>query len=117
MSVALVSLIQVNKDERESREKAERERLEAQQRDEIEKLAAEEKGKRSAVLIEWERTCSPPQSEEVCLLVLFILSLLIVVLMFMYLIIHVTEHSSYKLLTSSFYRCYRLFMRCGLSYW
>ena len=70
MSVALVCLIQVNKDERESREKAERERLQAQQRDEIEKMAvAEEEAKRSVVLIEWERTCSPPQSEEVCLLV------------------------------------------------
>ena len=66
MSVALVSLIQVNKDERESHEKDEGERLQAQQRDEIEKLAAKEKAKRSAVLIEWERTCSPPQSEEVC---------------------------------------------------
>ena len=48
--------------------------------------------KRSAVLIEWERTCSPPQSEEVCLLVLFIL--LIMVLMFMCFIIYVAELSS-----------------------
>ena len=73
MSVALVSLIQVNKDERESREKAETERLQVQQRYEIEKLAAKEKAKRSAVLIEWKRTCSPPQGEEVCLLILFVL--------------------------------------------
>ena len=87
MSVALVSLIQ-------AREKAERERLQAQRRDEIEKLVAEEKAKRSAVLIEWERTCSPPQSEEVCLLILFILSPLIKVLMLMCFIIHVAELSS-----------------------
>ena len=71
MSVALVSLIQVNKDERESREKAERERLYTQWRDGIDKLAVERKAKRSAVLIEWERTCSPPQSEEVCLLLVY----------------------------------------------
>ena len=76
--------------------------------------------KRSAVLIEWGRTCSPPQSEEVCLLVLFILSLLTVVLMFMCFIIHVVELSSeirYTHYTHRSYRCYRLFMRCGLSYW
>ena len=79
MSVALVSLIQVNKDERKSHEKAERKRLEAQLRDDIEKMPAELE-KASGVCCKWERTCSLPQSEEVCLLVLFIL--LIVVLMF-----------------------------------
>ena len=46
-----VSLIQANKEECESREEAESERLKAKQR--------------SAVLTEWERTLLPPQSEEV----------------------------------------------------
>ena len=69
-----VSLIQANKEECESREEAERraesERLQAEQRDERVRLAVEEEVQRSAVLTEWERTCSPPQSEEVCLLLL-----------------------------------------------
>ena len=29
-------------------------------------MAAEEEVRRSAVLTEWERTCSPPQNKEVC---------------------------------------------------
>ena len=45
--------MQANKDKCESQEKAERESF-----------------MRSVVLTEWERTCSPPQSEEVCLLML-----------------------------------------------
>ena len=52
-----VSLMQANKNERESHEEAERERL-----------ATEEEARRSAVLTEWERICSPPQNIEVCLL-------------------------------------------------
>ena len=90
----LVSLVQANKDARESHEKAQRKRFQAQQREEIGRLVAEEKAKRSAVLIEWERTYSPPQWEEVCLLILFILSLLTVVMMFMYFIIYVADLSS-----------------------
>ena len=35
-------------------------------REEWEQLAAEEEVRRSAVLTEWERTCSPPQNKEVC---------------------------------------------------
>ena len=69
-----VSLIQANKEECESREEAERiaesERLQAKQRDERVRLAVEEEVRRSAMLTEWERTLSPPQSEEVCLLLL-----------------------------------------------
>ena len=57
----LVSLIQASKEERESREKAKRERLLAQWIDKMKRLAA----KKDAVLIEWERTFLPPQSEEV----------------------------------------------------
>ena len=49
-------MLQTNKDKRKSREKAKRERL-----------AAEKEARRSAVLTEWERTCSPPQSEQVLL--------------------------------------------------
>ena len=49
-------MLQTHKEERESGEEAERERL-----------AAEKEARRSAVLTEWERTCSPPQSEQVCL--------------------------------------------------
>ena len=45
--------IQVNKNNNEFYEQAE-------------KLMCEE-GRISAVLTEWERTCLPPQSEEVCL--------------------------------------------------
>ena len=51
--------MQASKDERMSQEKAERERL-----------AVEKKARRSAVLTEWERTCSPFQNEEVGLLIL-----------------------------------------------
>ena len=51
--------LQVNTEECESLKKAER-------RAERERLVAEQKAKRSAVLTEWERTWSPPQSEEVC---------------------------------------------------
>ena len=69
-----VSLIQTNKEECESREeterKAESERLQAEQRDERVRLAVEEEVRRSEVLTEWERTLSPPQSGEVCLLLL-----------------------------------------------
>ena len=72
-----VSLIQTNKEECESREEAERiaesERLQAKQRDERVRLAVEEEVRRSAVLTEWERTWSPPQSEEVCLLLLLLI--------------------------------------------
>ena len=35
-------------------------------REEWERLAAEEEVRRSAVLTEWERTCSLPQNKEVC---------------------------------------------------
>ena len=63
-----VSLMQANKDECESQEKAERERLLDQRREERERLAIEEEARRSVVLTEWERTCLPPQSEEVCLI-------------------------------------------------
>ena len=69
-----VSLIQANKEERESMEEAERraesERLQAEQRNERVRLAVEEEVRRTTVLTEWERTWSPPQSEEVCLLLL-----------------------------------------------
>ena len=54
-SHSLAANLQVNKEECESRKKVERERL-----------VAEQKSRRSAVLTEWERTWSPPQSEEVC---------------------------------------------------
>ena len=54
-------MLQTNRKENESREEAEWEA-------ERERLAAERKDRRSAVLTEWERTCSPPQSEQVCLL-------------------------------------------------
>ena len=30
------------------------------------RLAAEEEVRRSAMVTEWERTCSPPQNKEVC---------------------------------------------------
>ena len=70
-----VSLIQANKEECESREEAESERLKAKQRDERVRLAVEEEVRRSAVLTEWERTWLPPQSEEVCLLKLLSLIL------------------------------------------
>ena len=48
--------MQAISEKHKSREKAERVRL-----------TVEEEVWKSAVLTEWERTCSPPQSEEVCL--------------------------------------------------
>ena len=127
-----VSLIQANKEECESREEAERraesERLRAKQRDERVRLAVEEEVRRSAVLTEWERTWSPPQSEEVCLLLLpFFSTCLSYTISYnsclysdvplyptpglcsgITLAIHILTCSC---------RCYRLFMRCGLSCW
>ena len=50
----LVSIMQLERSGRWSR------------REEWEWLAAEEEVRRSAVLIEWERTCSLPQNKEVC---------------------------------------------------
>ena len=49
----MVFLLQANREEQTS--------------DEREPLAADREVRRSAVLSEWERTCTPPQSEEVCL--------------------------------------------------
>ena len=52
MNLLKASLMQANREERESLEEAERERL-----------AAEEEVWKSEVLTEWERTCSTPQNK------------------------------------------------------
>ena len=61
-------MLQTNKEKLKSRKEAEREaEREAKSVAERERLAAEEEAVRSAVLTKWERTGSPPQSEQVCL--------------------------------------------------